>query len=296
MHSSLILLTIVAAVVWRWCQAAPPEPPADRPWSVRWESALTAFCLPPLMILLAAGAVLAMGHHGTMMGQSVSPLGCWVSLGALALASGVLVYSLGRAARTGWRLRQYPLVALPGGGQARCLPTDLPLAAQVGLWRSALVVSRGWLEQLTPDEQQAILAHEQAHAAYRDPFWFFWLGLVRRFSGWLPHTPALWEELLLLREIRADRRAANTSDPLLLAELLVKLARQIPLASGDFALDADLEPAVGFNAALSLSRLEQRVNALVEPGPTDAGTGPWPGRLLWLMVLVLPLAVTWLHT
>ncbi|MBW4484485.1 MAG: M56 family metallopeptidase [Tildeniella torsiva UHER 1998/13D] len=290
MHSSLIVFTILVAVVWRWRWQRPTGP-----WQTRWESALSAFCLPPLMVMLAAGAVLAMGHHGTMLGWSVSPVGCWLSLGVLTLAGGVFAHALGQTVRTQWRLRQYPVVILPEVGPARCLPLDWPMAAQVGLWRSTLLVSRGWLEQLTPAEQQAILAHEQAHADYRDPFWFFWLGVVRRFACWLPNTTSLWEELLLLREMRADHQAANTSDPLLLAELLVKLARQMALASIPHPLEAEITSCVGFNEALSLTRLEQRVNALVESNPMTTLPTRRGGRLARLVAVALPLAATWLH-
>lgn len=294
MHSSLILLTVLGALGWRWLWS--PMSPGEVSWQIRWANALSAFCLPPLMIVLAAGAVLAMGHHGTMMGQSVSPVGCWVSLGVLAMAVGGVAYALGRAARTQGHLRQYPVITLPTGELARCLPIPLPLAAQVGLGRSSLLVSQGWLEQLTAAEQQATIAHEQAHAHYRDPLCFLGLGVIRRFSGWLPNTEALWAELLLLRELRADRRAAATSDPLLLAELLVKLARQLTLALPPPTPDADLELWVGFNDALSPSRLEQRVNALLEPHPHEATTALGLGQLVWLLVTVLPLATTWLHT
>jgi Zn-dependent protease with chaperone function len=290
MHSSLMVLAIVVATAWRWRWRR-----CDGPWSVCWESALSAFCLPPLMLVLTAAAVLSMGHHGTMMGQVVSPVGCWVSLGILSFAAGVLAYALSQAVRTVWRMRQYAVVSLPQGSQARCVPIDLPLAAQVGLWRSSLLVSRGWLEQLTAIEQQAMLAHEQAHADHRDPFWFFWLGVVRRFTSWLPNTEPLWEELLLLRELRADRQAARTSDPLVLAELLVKLARQMALATYPLSSKHWLETGVGFNQALSLTRLEQRVNALVDPGTEGKPSEQRQVRLAWLMVVMLPLAVTWLH-
>ncbi|MGF1519584.1 MAG: M56 family peptidase [Nodosilinea sp.] len=299
MHSSLLLLTGLIAVVWRWrwrwrfsCGDATRSPAG--PWQTRWQSALVAFCLPPLMILLAAGAVLSMGHHGTMMGWSVSPLGCWVSLGALGFVGGIVAHTLSRAAQTQLRLRPYPTVTLPTGDYARCLEIDLPVAAQVGLWHSSLLVSRGWLEQLTMAEQQAMVAHEQAHADYRDPLWFLGLGMIRRFSMGLPNTQALWEELLLLREIRADQRAASTSDPLLLAELLVKLSRQMTLATQGYS--SDIEPSVGFNESLSPSRLEQRVNALLEPDSVAETAVPAPGRLMWLMVALLPLAATWLHS
>ena len=141
-----------------------------------------------------------------------------------------------------------------------------------------------------------MIAHEQAHANYHDPFWFFWLGVVRRFTFWLPGTQELWEELLLLREIRADQQVAQTSDPFLLAELLVKLSQQMTLAVQSPALETDFEPSAAFNEPLSLSRLEQRVNALVEPGPTAETQAPTVGRLAWLLAAALPLATTWLHT
>jgi Zn-dependent protease with chaperone function len=51
------------------------------------------------------------------------------------------------------------------------------------------------------------LAHEQAHAHYRDTFWFFWLNVL---TSWLPHTEALWQEILFLREIRADEKAKES--------------------------------------------------------------------------------------
>ncbi|WP_017300156.1 M56 family metallopeptidase [Nodosilinea nodulosa] len=301
MHSSLIVLTILFAVAWRWQWRCPQGRSTPMSWQARWESALSTFCLPPLLLLLTAGAVLFMGHHGTMMGWSVSPTGCWASLGCLTFFMGVLVYSLGQAAATGLRLRQYPTITLAQGRQARCLPIDLPCAAQVGLWRSSLLVSQGWLEQLTASEQQAMLAHEQAHADCHDPFWFFWLGTVRRFAIWLPGTHMLWEELLLLREIRADRRAAQTSDPLLLAELLVKVSQQMALAMQSANLSADFTPSTGFYEPLLLSRLEQRVNALIEPVSTfEAPASPLGrlvlGRLAWVAAATLPLATIWLHT
>ncbi len=296
MHSSLILLTLLLAVVWRWQWRGSQAQSPHLTWQTRWESALGHFCLPPLMIVLVAGAVLSMGHHGTMMGWSVSPVGCWVSLGVLFWFSGVLLYSLGRALLTHWRLRQYPTITLLQGEAARCVPVDIPMAAQVGLWRSSLLVSQGWLDQLTPSEQQAVLAHEQAHADFHDPLWFLGLDLLRRFAFWLPNTTNLWEDLLLLREIRADKQAANSSDRLLLAELLVKLTRQTTLAMPPPALGDGLDACAGFNESLSLSRLEQRVNALLNPLPKTETQPSKLRRLTWLLAAVLPLATTCLHT
>lgn len=289
MHSSFLLLMLAIAVVWRWQWRSP----TGRSWSARWQSALTAFCLPPLIVALAAGAVLYMGHHGTMMGWSVSPMGCWLSRGFLGVLGGVAIYTLGQAAKAEWWLRHQAMVSLPTGGQARCLDIDLPVAALVGV-RSSLLVSRGWLEQLTLAEQQAIVAHEQAHADYGDPLWFWGLGIIRRFAAWLPNNQALWAELLLLREIRADQRAASAHDPLLLAELLVSLCRQMALANQ--GQPADLAPYLGFNEPLAASRIEQRVNALLDPQATAAPDAVGLSPLPWLMAVALPLAAPWLHT
>ncbi|WP_008309893.1 Zn-dependent protease with chaperone function [Leptolyngbya sp. PCC 6406] len=288
MHSGLLLLTLLIALVWRWQWRSPTGS-----WQGRWQSALSTFCLPPLMVILAAGVVLMMGHHGTMMGWSVSPMGCWLSGGILGSLGAIVCYSLGQALATELWLRQHSIVALPHGGLARCIDIDLPVVAVVGLYPTTLVVSRGWLTQFTPTEQQAMLAHEQAHIHYGDPMWFMGLSILRQFSGWLPQTQALWEELLLLREMRADHRAAASSDPLLLAELLVSLCRQIVLATQKGI--PLLEPYLAFDESLTPSRLEQRVNALLDPNfKAEVGT-PQSGELLGILLTALPLATPWWH-
>ncbi|PSN19463.1 Zn-dependent protease with chaperone function, partial [filamentous cyanobacterium CCP5] len=73
MHGGLILVVVVTAcwLRWRW------QPSDRQPWQHRWHHTLTAFCLPPLMVISAAIAVLCMGHHGSMLGMRVLPYGCW---------------------------------------------------------------------------------------------------------------------------------------------------------------------------------------------------------------------------
>ena len=87
------------------------------------------------------------------------------------------------------------------------------------------------LDALDRPHLDAVLAHEQAHVYYRDTFWFFWLGWIRSFTIWLPNTEAVWQELLLLRELRADRQATEQVDFLLLAESLLIVAQNPLLAS-----------------------------------------------------------------
>jgi Zn-dependent protease with chaperone function len=103
------------------------------------------------------------------------------------------------------------------------LNLEIPFAAQVGVWKPQLVVCRGLLEQLDEEHLRAVLAHEEAHRHYGDTLWMFAVGWLRHLSGWLPNTEVLWQELLTLRELRADRWAAQRVDPLVLGEALVQV-------------------------------------------------------------------------
>jgi len=284
MHMLLLMGTAAIAVLCR-CRWRPQ----GETWNARWNHALATFCLPLLLLLSASVAVLWMGHHGHMMGMPVSPVGCWLGRLVLALVGVLFLFSLGRALWFQARVRHLPWITLPGGERVRCLEGNAPFAAQVGCWRSQVVVSRGWLNQLTEPEQLAILRHEQAHACYRDLFWFFWLGLARRLTLWLPATDDLWQELLLLREIRADRWAMQDTDPILLAELLVKLARS-PMAEHEH------QPlTIGFCGHGSVERLEQRVEALVNQASLPAAV-PQRGELAWIFVTVMPLMLVCFHS
>ena len=134
-------------------------------------------------------------------------------------------------------------------------------SAQVGLWSSQLIVSRGLLAHLDSEHLAAVLAHEAGHQHYRDTFWFFWLGGLRRLTCWLPYSENLWQDLLLLREIRADRWAARSVDTLVLAESLMSVITA-PLAPESVC--------AGFSCAAPRSRLAQRIDALLEIDSTAA--------------------------
>ena len=128
----------------------------------------------------------------------------------------------------GWRSLQaistYPSMTLHNTS-ARLLHLPALFAAQIGFWRSHLVLSQGLLDTLTPTQLKAVITHELAHVHYCDTFWFFWLGCVRRVTGWLPYTETIWKELLLLRELRADSWAAQRVEPLVLAESLLEVVK-----------------------------------------------------------------------
>jgi Zn-dependent protease with chaperone function len=289
MHISLILFAIGFACGARLLVSLPGVASVlHQPISQRWARALLSFLLPPLLLLTTSAAVLGMGTQGEMFGLPVGWFGYWLALLFVSASLLQLLWLTGLGWRSSWQMRQYPqcqLNGLPG----RIIDHALPFAAQVGVWRSQLIVSQGLLDCLSAEQLQAVLAHEEAHAHHRDTFWFFGLGWLRQITGWLPHTEALWQELLLLRELRADRWASQRVDSLLLAEALL-LVVQSPLATSQ-AFSA------AFGADPALDRLEERIDALLSDADDMADDVNYPSYV-WLSVPIalLPLVTMLFHT
>jgi Zn-dependent protease with chaperone function len=181
-------------------------------------------------------------------------------------------------------IRTTPQIDLEGIS-ARLLNSPTLFSAQIGFWQPELVVSRGLLETLTPEHLQAVLVHEQAHQYYRDTFWFFWMGWLRRITGWLPNTEALWQELLILRELRADRWAAQRVDNLLLAESLLTVVSTPMMASENFM--------AAFSRAVPPHRLQERIEALLGEPEVSTSVNWWAWS--WAFVPLLPLIAVPFH-
>lgn len=252
-------------------------------WQQRWQAALVQFLCPPLLLLMTAIAVLVMGPRG----QMVYPWEGWVTY-AIALlflvgAGGVVTRLFWQGRRSLQQVRSYPTITLQGQF-GHLLNHPLPYIAQVGFWEPQLVLSQGLLNCLTAEQVAAVLVHEQAHLHYRDTFWFFWLGWIRRLTAWLPNTAELWDELLLLREMRADHWAVQQVDSLLLAEALL-IVVQTPLIHSELA--------AAFGDSPTPDRLTERMDALLDSSQIIVGHPWW----LWLSCLLslLPLAVIPFH-
>jgi Zn-dependent protease with chaperone function len=254
------------------------------PWSKRWQTTLFLFLFPSLLLVITALAILYMGCHGLMLGVQAGSLGCAVAASLLLFAFGWLIKLAYQGYCSIQKLTSYQEILI-GEKQAKIIDTDLPYCAQIGFWNSQLVVSRGLLNTLDIEHLSAVLAHEQAHVYYRDTFWFFWLGWIRSFTSWLPHTEELWQELLLLRELRADRQAASKIDFLLLAESLLTVA-QAPL-------ECDSSLCANFNHSAIGDRLHERINFLLETSE-PVPTSKWQDWS-WLCLLFLPLLTIPLH-
>ena len=134
----------------------------------------------------------------------------------------------------------------------------LPNPAFTAGWlKPRIYVAESLRERLAPAELEALLAHEGAHVARRDPLRLSLLRFLALTLFWLPALRRLAEDVADEAEIRADDRAARER-PLALASALVALAAWAPHG----------ELAVGFAQRRSL--LDRRIRRLAGEEPPVA--------------------------
>jgi Zn-dependent protease with chaperone function len=255
----LIVLFTIFALAWglrySWTEATQAS------WIDRWDRTVAIFLLPPLLLFTSAIAIIWMGPHGRMVWVGNDWVSYDLAIGFLGLAG---LYLL-KLARSGWNMlqqvRNYPITEL-SDKKVRIL--DLPIAytAQIGFWEPELVITQFSIDTLAKEHLEAVLAHEQAHYYYRDTWCFFWLGWIRQITNWLPQTEAMWQELLLLRELRADRWASTQTDPLSVAEALLLVVQNTSVFTENFC--------AAFSQFVPVNRLNQRIEALLEISASSA--------------------------
>ncbi len=261
-------------------------------WIERWNLTLSKFLLPPLLLFTTSVSIIWMGPHGRMVWVGNDWLSYNIAIGCLVFAAFYLL----KLTLAGWQIlqqvRTYPEIKLDGK-KVRLLDLPTSYIAQIGFWQPELVITQGLLDNLDIEHLGAVLAHEQAHFRYRDTFCFFCLGWIRQITIWLPQTEVMWQELLVLRELRADRWASKQTDPLLVAEALLLVVQNTSIFTEDFC--------TAFSQVAPVDRLTQRINALLavyEPKNMQAqkierSIDIW----LWIYLLVglLPLLTIPLH-
>ncbi len=277
----LIMILVALGLVWSlrldWSGTAAS-------WLERWQRALLFFLLPPLMLLMTGLAVVWMGPQGQMVWSGEG----WFSYGlalVLLVWAGALCLQL---AWQGWRSVQQARTYAPidlDGKPGRVLDTTALFSAQLGFWQPELVVSRGLLQTLDQAHLEAVFAHEQGHHYYRDTFWFFWLGWVRACTAWLPNTEALWQELLLLRELRADRWLLSRS---------IHCCWQNPCCWLSARHWCQKALGAAFSCVAPHSRLEERIEALLAPEIPTQQSSLW--FWAWVLLTFLPLISVPFHT
>jgi Zn-dependent protease with chaperone function len=285
----LIVLLTIFAVAWglRYTWAGTDA----ATWIDRWQRTLAIFLLPPLLLFTSAIAIIWMGPHGRMVWVGNDWLSYCLAIGFLGCAA----FSWLDLAHSGWQMllqvRTYPTTKL-SGKSVRILNLPTPYSAQIGFWEPELVITQGLLDTLDTAHLEAVLAHEQAHYRYRDTWCFFWLGWLRQMTTWLPQTEAIWQELLMLRELRADRWASVQTDPLLVAEALLSIVQNTPIFSDNIC--------AAFSQTTPADRLTQRIEALLDRAEPNCNANIEPSYNLsawrWLLVAVLPLLAIPFHT
>ncbi len=279
MHLIVIFLALSSALAIRSI-----NPLKTGLWIERWWRALLQFLVPPLLLIVTAITILWMGNEGQMFGQPVGQISyllAIVFLGWIGISGAILTAQ-------GWKswqkIQTYPQINLHNQS-ARLIASPVLFSAQIGFWKPKLVVTQGLLNTLTPEQLQAVLTHENAHAYYRDTFWFFGLAWLKSITAFLPQTETLWQELLTLREVRADHWATQQSDPLLLAETLLFVVSQ-PLSQSDIF-------SAAFYGKSPSNRLSERIDALLDKTPIS--TQPNYQFWGWMLLSLLPLALIPLH-
>jgi hypothetical protein len=96
-------------------------------------------------------------------------------------------------------------------------------AFTVGWWRPSIYLSRRLALSLQPAELTALIAHEAAHVARRDPLRLSVFRFLGRTLFWLPALSRLAADMADEAEIEADDRAAG-EEPLILASAIVSVA------------------------------------------------------------------------
>ncbi len=280
MHS-IVLFCIFGLA---WCLRFTWTEIAHTTWSQRWERTMTLFLLPPLLLFTSAIAIIWMGPHGRMVWVGNDWLSYDLAIGFLGFA---LLYWC-KLAGSGWQMlkqvRTYPIVNL-NCHNVRLLDLSTPYSAQIGFWEPELVITQGLLDTLATKHLAAVLAHEQAHYRYRDTWCFFWLGWVRQITQWLPQTESMWQELLMLRELRADRWASAQTDPLLVAEALLSIVQSTPVFPEYLS--------AAFSQMTATNRLDLRIEALLTTSDPIERPSNWSWA--WLLLALLPLLAIPFH-
>jgi hypothetical protein len=183
-----------------------------------------------------------------------SPVPDVVGIAAAALSAAGLVTAFRTAFRWGAELR----VARAGAREP--LDTDVPIAVAVPGRHGGVLVSRGLLRDLTPEELHVVFQHEASHLRHRHHRYLA-AGVLA--AAVIPPLRSLDDRLRLAVERWADEDAAEaTGDRALVARTIARVALARPRTAGPVSAFAD-------------SGVVERVEALLGTPPgKNVVTGP----------------------
>jgi Zn-dependent protease with chaperone function len=199
------------------------------------------------------------------------------------------VYSASRAGR---RVRRMVLASGRPMGHVGGFPVwevddRAVVAFSAGVLRPLIVVSSGLRASLSPEEYEAVLAHEQGHASARDNLTLLLVRVVGRAFCFFPGLRPAVRGLRSALEIAADAYAGErTGDPLLVAGSVTRVAR-LALAA---ASSADTFAARAFASFAHDELVVERVRHLVCEQRSRSR------RRVWSVVLAICLTLSVLVT
>lgn len=145
--------------------------------------------------------------------------------------------------------------ATPVRGEVSVAKVGAPFCG--GLFRPFIVLPTDF-DQLDTAEQNAVLAHEQAHLQHRHPIQVIVADVVSAMFGWIPFVRLLRGQLDYLHERQADEAVVRQGgDGVALAKSLVLFAERVHLRTR-------LRPTLSM--IRTKSTLQDRVERLARPG------------------------------
>jgi beta-lactamase regulating signal transducer with metallopeptidase domain len=285
-------------------------------------TALGARLAPPLRILTGAGSATPfLQQFGTAIATPASfagfhypglPITAHFSFAALLTS----LWALGTVAVCSvWLARWVPILKLCR--EARPLQLAAPVSvkcsispiepALVGILRPVVLLPEGLIERLTPEELQAVLAHEVAHLRRHDNLTAAIHVIVEAVFWFFPVTWWLGGRLNVERERACDEAVLSRgSEPAVYAESILKVCKfyvHVPMACAAGVSSADLKRrlelimsdsrahqldsfkiavimmAAVLTLALPLGAGVLKANAIAADDPVDASVPPTPAQV-----------------
>jgi Zn-dependent protease with chaperone function len=248
---------------------------------VLWQSTAVAAVLAALFAAPAAVPWL--------VGSAPRLRDSWPVLAVAALVTGIVTVRLLVAGdRVGRNLRAVrrrhrelvDLLAMEGDGHTRVLEHTTPTAYCLPGVRRRVVLTQGAIDRLSPDELEAVMAHERAHLAARHDLVVEFFTVVHEAVPRFVRSSTALREVHLLIEVLADRAAVRRAGVVTTARAIVGMADG-PRPAGAMAMRE--------STAAAKARIE-----LLEGGRVAGLPAPLASTLMYAASIVLvaaPLAL-----
>lgn len=223
-----------------------------------WEPHRDREAAGPLLLVLAAFALLTLGH------------GIWRGWRAWAEARSLL-HQCGGAQR--W--------VVENGQIVQVVDVADPIVAVIGGWRPQVIAAECIIAACSRDEFRQVVAHEAAHVFARDNLKLLLLLACPDVLGWTALGGTLSERWRSEAEFAADQRATG-EDPhkrIALASALIRVAR---------LFDTRQRARHALTMSVALDNVEGRVRQLLAPPRATSGT---ISKVLATFALVMPVLV-----